>query len=135
MTIKIQNPKYVEKEWGYEKWFTNTPEYCTKELGLKKGKRCSLHSHKNKDETFYVAKGKILMEVETKQGIKEEILSVGDVVRITPLIKHRFSGLSDSVIIESSTHHEEEDSYRVEGQLSGDIPKEIKQKYGVKDER
>lgn len=61
---------------------------------------------------------------------REKIMAEGDAVRIKPNTKHRFSGLVDSVIIEISTHHEESDSYRVEGELSGDIPEEIIKKFG-----
>jgi mannose-6-phosphate isomerase-like protein (cupin superfamily) len=114
-----------EKVWGHEKWIVNTPLYCGKFLFLNKGKRCSLHYHKNKDETFYVVTGKILMEVDNKKRIMED----GDIQRIIPLVVHRFSGLESSVIIEFSTHHEESDSYRLDGQLSGDIPEKVMKKY------
>jgi quercetin dioxygenase-like cupin family protein len=59
----------------------------------------------------------------------EKIIKQGDAVRINPGVKHRFSGLEDSTIIEISTHHEDSDSYREEGQLSGDVPKKIMEKY------
>lgn len=114
-----------EKVWGSEEWIVNTPMYCGKFLFLQKGKRCSLHYHKNKDETFYVLKGRVLMEVNNK----EKVMKKGSIQHITPLTKHRFNGLESSVIIEFSTHHEESDSYRVEGQLSGDIPEEIMRRY------
>ncbi len=57
----MENIKIVTKEWGEERWIVNR-DYCGKLLILKKGFRCSLHYHKNKDETFYVNKGKVLME-------------------------------------------------------------------------
>ena len=126
MDIKME-VKYVDKEWGEEIWMANTEKYCGKQLILKKGKRCSLHYYKKKDETFYVNSGRVLMEVNGS----ERVMSAGSSVRIAPKMLHRFSGLEESVIIEISTHHEDEDSYREEGQLSGGIPKEIKQKYGV----
>jgi mannose-6-phosphate isomerase-like protein (cupin superfamily) len=126
--MKIQPIKHVEKKWGYEDWLTNSPGYCTKVLGLKKGLRCSLHSHETKDETFYIVLGRVLIEKEL-DIIREAILLPGDAVRIMPRTKHRFSGLEDSLIIEASTHHEDSDSYRVEGQLSGKVPEEIMEKY------
>lgn len=121
--------KKVSKVWGEEIWMANTNLYCGKLLNLKQGKRCSAHYHKNKDETFYVLKGRILMELWEKEGFKENIMGEGGCVRINPEIKHRFSGLEDSVIIEISTHHEDKDSYRDPNQLSGDIPKEILERY------
>ena len=117
--------KEVDKVWGREVWMANTDLYCGKKLILKKGKRCSLHFHKNKDETFYIQEGKVLMEVADEK----RIMIPGEAILIKPNTKHRFSGLTDAVIIEISTHHEDSDSYRIEGQLSGDVPKEIMEEY------
>jgi len=105
----------VPKEWGEEHWLVNDI-YCGKRLILKKGYRCSLHYHKKKDETFYVAKGKVLLELHGKKII----MNPGDSQRIKPNDIHRFSGLENSEIIEFSTHHDEEDTYRKEP--SGKIP-------------
>ena len=117
--------KEVKKTWGREIWMANTEEYCGKKLILEKGKRVSLHCHKIKDETFYIDEGKVLMEV----GGETKIMQKGDVVRILPGTLHRYTGLTDVVIIEISTHHEDEDTYREKDQLSGDVPEEIMEKY------
>jgi mannose-6-phosphate isomerase-like protein (cupin superfamily) len=110
----IAEIKIVTKEWGEERWIVNR-EYCGKLLILMKGYRCSLHYHKVKDETFYVAKGCVLMEC----GEKRIIMRPGDAMLIEPNTKHRFTGLEDSEIFEFSTHHEDSDSYRDE--VSGKI--------------
>jgi len=55
--------KKVTKKWGYEEWIVNTDKYCGKLLYLQKGKRCSMHFHQVKDETFYILQGKVLMEI------------------------------------------------------------------------
>lgn len=115
----------VDKEWGREIWMANTAQYCGKQLILNKGKRCSLHHHQEKDETFYVSHGTVLMEY----GNEKRVMGKGQAVRIKPGTNHRFSGLETSVIIEISTHHEDSDSYRVQGELSGDIPEEVKAEY------
>jgi len=114
--MEKQNIKKVEKVWGSEEWIVNR-DYCGKLLNLKKGFRCSYHYHKNKDETFYVLKGKILLELDGEK----EILNPGDTILVKPGQKHRFTGLEDSTIIEFSTHHDDEDSYREPGKLSGQI--------------
>ena len=106
--------KEVSKVWGKEVWLVNRA-YCGKKLILNKGFRCSMHYHKNKDETFYILKGKVLMETNQETKIMQE----GDSILITPGLKHRFTGLENSEIMEFSTHHEDEDSYREEGMLSG----------------
>ncbi len=101
--------KIVQKVWGHEEWIVNR-DYCGKKLVLKKGHRCSIHYHKNKDETFYILKGKVLMEVDDEK----KVMLPGHSILISPNTKHRFTGLEDSEIIEFSTHHEDEDSYRIE---------------------
>lgn len=63
------------------------------------------------------------MELKVNDEIIEELMLPGDFIRIVPGVSHRFSGLEDSVIIESSTHHEDSDSYREEE--SGKVPEEI----------
>jgi len=100
--------KIIPKVWGEEHWIVNK-DYCGKKLILKKGYRCSMHYHKKKDETFYVIKGRVLMELGTKKWLME----TGDAVHIPTGAKHRFTGIDDSEIIEFSTHHEDEDSYRI----------------------
>jgi len=108
--------KEVKKVWGKEIWIANY-DYCGKKLVLNKSYRCSMHHHKNKDETFYILKGKVLMEADNEK----RIMLPGDSLRITPGMKHRFTGLEDSEIMEFSTHHEDSDSYREEGMFSESV--------------
>ena len=110
--------KIVEKKWGSEEWITNR-DYCGKKLTLNKGFRCSMHYHKNKDETFYILKGKVFMEADKEKLIMTE----GESILITPGLKHRFTGLENSEIMEFSTHHEDEDSYRTEQSGKVDLSK------------
>ena len=105
------------KDWGYEHWIANNEKYCGKILHLWKGYQCSYHYHKIKHETFYVLKGKVLMVVNSKEWVMEE----GDSVVIEPGDKHRFTGLKNSEILEISTQHFEDDSYRlsISGKVGG----------------
>lgn len=106
----LEDALYVSKVWGYERWLENNDRYCCKLLSLNKGYQCSLHFHKAKDETFLVIKGHIRLEV----GDKVLHLHSGNFMRIPPGTIHRFRGIEDSLIIETSTHHEESDSHRLE---------------------
>ncbi|MAG91153.1 hypothetical protein CMO83_05450 [Candidatus Woesearchaeota archaeon] len=110
--------KEVPKVWGREIWIVNR-DYCGKKLVLNKGFRCSMHHHKSKDETFYILKGKVLLEI----GMQKTIMLPGDSMLIKPNQKHRFTGLEDSEIIEFSTHHEDSDSYRDEASGKVDLDK------------
>jgi len=121
---------FVEKVWGSEEWIVNR-QYCGKFLNLKKSYRCSMHHHKNKDETFFILKGKVLMEVDGKT----KIMNIGDSQLIEPNQKHRFTGLKDSRILEISTHHEDGDSYRDEESGKVDLKELVRElnKSGIKD--
>jgi len=101
--------KIVDKIWGKEKWICNNELYCSKILTLNKGYRCSIHYHKNKDETFYILDGKVKLELFGKTII----MNKGDSIRLKPNAVHRFTGLTHSKVLEVSTHHEEQDSHRL----------------------
>lgn len=107
--------KHVKKEWGSELWIANN-EYCGKILNLKQGFQCSKHLHKEKDETFYLLEGRLLLEV----GEKAILMKPGMAVHVQRNVLHRFSGLEESRIIEFSTRHSDSDSYRET--KSGAIP-------------
>ena len=85
-------------------------EYCGKKLILRKNRRCSLHKHQKKDEVFYLLSGLVQMEV----GTETFTLRPGDFVHIPSGMYHRFTGLLESEIMEFSTNHQEDDSYRKE---------------------
>ncbi len=109
MAVEVQKThKEVPKVWGKEIWITNR-DYCGKILILNKGFQCSMHFHKKKDETFYVLKGKVLLEL----GSSKWVMNPGESLLIPPGAQHRFTGLENSEILEFSTHHEDEDSYRI----------------------
>ncbi len=104
----IYTPREYKKIWGKEIWIANSSTYCGKILCLDKGFRCSYHHHKIKDETFHILKGSVSICVD---GNSVEMLP-GDTVHIPPKTKHSFTGLEDSKILEISTQHFEDDSYR-----------------------
>ena len=114
--------RIVSKTWGEERWIRNDELYCMKELILCPGFRCSLHYHKLKTETFYVADGYGL-SMQIGNNITDD-WGPGSFVHILPGTLHRFfivHGWKQAVyIIECSTHHEDSDSYRIEP--SGRIP-------------
>ncbi len=115
----------VPKAGGREIWVVNTPEYCMKLLEMEKGYRVSRQRHLIKDETLLLYTGHLIMEHE---GKKWEMYP-GNVQRVKPGEVHRFTSLEHSIIIESSTHHEDADTIRLE--LSGkvDLNNPLYQKY------
>lgn len=117
--------KKVRKKWGYEDWIVNYEgaNFCGKRLVIKRGYQCSIHYHKEKCEVFYVNKGFVLMQAYDK----EILMKAGDSLLIEPGTKHRFIGLTNAEIIEFSSYHKEEDSFRLEP--SGKVDKKTFEKY------
>ncbi len=115
----MKKPERHEKGWGYELWIANTEKYCGKILHFIKGKKFSVHYHEIKDETFYLSHGKLEIlladspEEYEKGNISKSIMKPGDVIHIWPQRVHQVSALKDSDLIEISTQHFEEDSYRL----------------------
>jgi len=113
--MPLNKPKYVPKGWGGELWIHNDELYCGKLLTLNAGKRCSLHYHKKKTETFYVQSGRVQMELKYPDGLEETlIMQPGDSVHLPAGTIHRYTGIEDSEIFEFSTQHFDEDTYRIE---------------------
>ena len=108
--------KYVQKGWGYEKWIVNKKEYCGKLLFFEKGKKCSWHFHKQKDEVFYLQSGKMLVrygEGDNPELAEEIMLMPGQNFYVYPGLRHQMEALEDCELFEFSTQHFDEDSYRV----------------------
>jgi quercetin dioxygenase-like cupin family protein len=112
----------VPKVWGEERWLHNDELYCGKILVLLEGKHCSLHYHKLKTETFYVATGHLRMELtdlasatQDPPAIREVFeMREGDTLLLLPGMVHRFTGLApETQIFEFSTQHFDDDSYRI----------------------
>jgi mannose-6-phosphate isomerase-like protein (cupin superfamily) len=114
---RIRQPIHVEpKSWGREIWIANGPLYCGKILEIKQGKRCSLHYHKLKSESFYLRSGRLRLRLKEslESGSFEEFeLYPGDCVDITPGLLHQMEALEDAELYEFSTQHFDSDSYRI----------------------
>lgn len=111
----IQKTKQIEKGWGHEKIITNSEKYCGKILHFNEGGKFSMHYHLKKDETFYVIKGSLIykwINTETAE-VNESVIYMGDVIHITPGLPHQLIAITESEIVEVSTQHFDDDSYRV----------------------
>jgi len=114
----------VSKGWGYELWIENNELYCGKHLHVLPTKRCSVHYHKNKKETFYIIEGELKLEYSIDLSLDfwkstivkpTKILKKGDSFTLEPMIAHRFTSNTSYPcdFVEFSTHHEDSDSYRI----------------------
>jgi mannose-6-phosphate isomerase-like protein (cupin superfamily) len=113
----VRKPVRIEpKGWGREVWIANSKMYCGKILEILKGKRCSLHFHKLKTESFYLHSGALIVRVKTSpeaETTKEFELRKGQCMDVPPGLVHQMEALEDSELFEFSTEHFESDSYRL----------------------
>lgn len=112
----FQNRSEHQKGWGIEVWIVNNDLYCGKILEFDATAEFSMHYHLKKDETFFVLSG--LFKIEwfdlSNADRKNKTIRAGEVVRIPTGVPHKIYCIEKGSIIEISTTHEEEDSYRVE---------------------
>ena len=137
----LEQQKIVEKGWGSELWIVNNHKYCGKRLEVLPKKWCSIHFHKNKEETFFILNGCLLLEycqelylpflekVKGKDNFMDVWYKYSELVFLEPNesftlktnMAHRFTPSSDTpfscTFLEFSTHHKDSDSYRL---LKGD---------------
>lgn len=107
---------HVDKGWGWERWICNGPEYCGKLLFFNKGKKCSWHVHRLKDEVFYLQSGKMVVKYSEKDDLKNAetiILNPGENFHVYRGLRHQMIALEDSELFEFSTQHFDSDSYRL----------------------
>lgn len=94
----------VEKPWGWEVVWAQTPQYVGKLLHVMAGKRLSLQYHDEKLETQSLLHGQALLMVEDEDGVLREItMEPGKGYTIAPFRRHRLVGITDAEIIEVST--------------------------------
>ena len=96
--------RIVQKPWGHEEIWAETPKYVGKYLHIKAGHRLSRQYHERKEETIRVLSGKLALEVGAGENTIFTSLLPGQTFHVTPLMVHRF-GASDEdvVLIEVST--------------------------------
>ncbi len=112
--IKL-TPIKKEKKWGYEIWMVNNNKYCGKILHFNSNAKFSMHYHLIKDETWFINDGEFIFRWidTTNANIIEEILKKGDCINIPIGLPHQLETINGGEIIETSTEHFEEDSYRI----------------------
>ena len=93
----------VPKPWGYELHWAKTDRYVGKVIHVNKGHALSLQYHNVKDETIYLASGKLLFEMEVDGTLVGREMSAGEAVHVAPKTVHRMTAIEESDIFEVST--------------------------------
>ncbi len=114
---RVRRPvRIVPKGWGREVWIANGDLYCGKILEIKQGKRCSLHYHRLKTESFYLRSGRLkirVMESPDSTALEEFELAPGDCLDVPVGLVHQMEAIEDAELYEFSTQHFDSDSYRL----------------------
>lgn len=94
-------------------------EFSGKKIFFKKRNNSGLNFHCQKTESYFIHSGKLLLRL--RAGHAEDryyVLGPGQAIKITPGLMHQAGGLEDTVIIESSSHDEDTDSFIVENDFN-----------------
>jgi mannose-6-phosphate isomerase-like protein (cupin superfamily) len=99
-------PQRVEKPWGYELWWAETPHYAGKVLHVDAGHSLSLQMHREKDESSYLLSGRLrLTRGPSAEELTSEEVGPGFSWRVEPGTVHTIEALEDSDVVEVSTPH------------------------------
>jgi mannose-6-phosphate isomerase-like protein (cupin superfamily) len=114
---RARQPIHIEpKGWGREIWIANNSLYCGKILEIRKGRKCSLHFHKLKTESFYLRSGRLGVRIKDSADsdvIDEFEMGPGQCMDVPPGLVHQMEALEDAELIEFSTQHFNSDSHRL----------------------
>jgi mannose-6-phosphate isomerase len=101
----FQEPKRVEKPWGYELWWAQTDRYVGKLLHVKAGAQLSLQYHVRKDETIHLFRGEMILVLKEKGGdaLVEHAMRPGESYHVKPGTVHRMRAVTDCDVLEAST--------------------------------
>jgi len=116
MSKVLFQPREIEripKPWGYELIWAKTDRYVGKVLHINAGESLSLQYHEKKDETLYLATGKVRLTLRSAGEERLTTMEAGQAFHIPPRMIHRLEAIEDSDIMEVSTT-ELEDVVRLE---------------------
>jgi mannose-6-phosphate isomerase-like protein (cupin superfamily) len=105
----LEQPRRVEKPWGYEIIWAETDAYVGKILHINAGEALSLQFHERKDETICVLKGEMrFLAGDSAETLVEYHMKENDRFHTTPGTVHRMIAVTDCDILEASTPHLED---------------------------
>jgi mannose-6-phosphate isomerase-like protein (cupin superfamily) len=104
----------VEKPWGKEEIWAETPKYVGKYLHINPGHRLSRQYHEKKEETVRVLDGELLLEIGDGDNIVSQRLGLGEVYHVRPGTVHRFCADEVKVVIVEVSTPELDDVVRLE---------------------
>lgn len=112
----------VEKPWGYELIWAETPRYVGKILHIRAGEKLSRQYHRVKDETLLLESGTMDLEVGPEGERRTIRMAVRDTFHVTPGTIHRMIAVTDVDVVEVSTP-ELDDVVRLEDAYGREEPR------------
>ena len=104
MSSEGAETRRVHKPWGHELIWAHTDRYVGKVLVIEAGKRLSLQRHLVKDESIYVASGRLRLYLEDDAGtVQVEELAAGDHRHVPTGRIHRYEAIERTELMEVST--------------------------------
>ena len=107
--MTVEEPRRVEKPWGYELIWAETPRYVGKLLHIDAGEALSLQYHEAKDETIHLLSGTLRFWAgPSADRLNEIALEAGASFHVAPGTVHRMEAVTDCDVLEASTPHLED---------------------------
>lgn len=109
---------HVEKPWGSETLLINdhANNLCCKLLHVNAGEQLSMQFHDKKNEYFILRDGECMLHyIDTVTGKEKSMpILIGLPIYIPRLVVHSAEAITDCVILEVSTAHHDDDTFRVQ---------------------
>lgn len=112
-TALVHLPRRIDKPWGFELIVAHTDRYVGKLLHIDPGHALSRQYHEVKDETIFVTKGELVLEIGPAESAERKVVPAGMGFRVFPKMIHRFVAEKEVELFEVSTP-ELEDVVRLE---------------------
>lgn len=99
----MQSVRRIDKPWGHELVWAETPHYVCKVLCIRQGEQLSYQYHRQKDESIYLVEGTMDLEYEMHGDRRCERLNVGEAFHIPCGMRHRMIAIADCRVLEVAT--------------------------------
>lgn len=119
--MRKESIRTIDKIWGEEIILVND-DYCGKLLVLDRNAESSYHYHPRKKETFYCLEGYAVLTIEDKEYMLAPFTRPKT---IEPNEKHKFKGITEAIILEVSSFHDDTDVVRITPSKAGGKDSEI----------
>lgn len=104
--IERYQPQVLEREWGTETFFAETPQYLGKLLHMHAGTKGGLQYHVDKDETFHLLDGTAIVRSDDGTGkLIEVLMTPGESYHIPAGAPHQVEAVEACLFVEASTPH------------------------------